>query len=231
MNLEIFISKLKGFLRSYILVNRFESKGERVDINLNERIIFGNLDMYQKSHFKRYEFALKNVDKEDVCGDFACGTGYGTIMLADKARKVTGIDLNKDVISEISQRYNKVTNAIFINLNLLLIDYKNEFDKIVSFETLEHFEEENIIKLMSLFYNALKPGGKLLFSTPYMQIESEKARKMGFHLTFDIDEAKIEKWVKKIGFNVVEYRYQNYKNHEILSEIEKKEFIICVVIK
>ena len=231
MNLETFISKVKSFLGTYVFINKLESKGERVDINLNEKINFNNLDMYQKSHFKRYEFASKIINKEDVCGDFACGTGYGTVMLAEKAKNVIGIDLNETVITEISKRYQNRTNVSYLNLNLLSINYTNEFDKIISFETIEHFEESNIIKLLTLYYKALKPGGKLIFSTPYLQLESEKAKKLGFHLTFNIDEAKIESWVKNIGFKIIEYKYQNYQDHELKSEMEKKEFIICVIVK
>lgn len=205
--------------------------GERVDFKFDKKLDVANLDMYQINHYKRYEFAVGQIEEKSVCGDFACGTGYGSAILSEKASEVIGVDLSKKVIDEISIRYSAKKNIIFRNLNLLQLDYKNYFDNIISFETIEHFKEEDINTLLKLYFDALKPNGYLYFSVPYMQEESEGAKKLGFHLTFNINEDKISKWALENGFEIKNLFYQDYKSHNVSKELEHKDFIIGILKK
>ena len=143
--------------------NPLGGNGERVDIQLNDKLNFDKLDVYQRNHLKRYEFAKHYIKENEICGDFACGTGYGSVLLASKAKQVIGADINAEVIEKISLRYDSIKNVSFFHKNILELDYENKFDSIVSFETLEHFEEENIIKLLTIYNRALKQSGKIIF--------------------------------------------------------------------
>lgn len=206
--------------------------GERVDLVYKPDLDFNSLDMYQKSHFRRYEFAASRLVSGEVCGDFACGSGYGTVMLSQKASRAHGADRNARVIEAITNRYcSEYKNVNFEVADLMNLNYESFFDTIVSFETIEHFTSDNIIPLLKIFNRALKQNGRLIFSTPYMQEASEVAIKMGFHLTFDIDENVIKEWLAKAGFEAKLFQYQNYETHDIADSLEKKEFIICEAIK
>ena len=234
---SFFKKVLKKIIRPNIEIYDFNKSnplggdGERVDIQLQRPFNFETLDMYQKNHFRRYEFAKEIVTNGDVCGDFACGTGYGSILISDKASKVVGADLDKEVITTIKERYKDKENVTFLNENLLNLKFEKLFDTIISFETLEHFTEEDVISLLNIFAKSLKENGKIVFSTPYMQDKSEDAIRLGFHLTFYIDENKVNDWLTKTGFEIQDVYYQNYDTHVIKKELEKKEFIICVARK
>lgn len=205
--------------------------GERVDFIYDEKFDYSKLDMYQKNHFRRYEFALNNISKEEICGDFACGTGYGSIILSSIASKVIGADLNKKVISEIKKRYKKNKKVEFINRNLLDLNFKDYFSSVISFETIEHFTESNIQCLFEIYSKALKKSGKIVFSTPYLQQKTKEAIALGHHLTFNIDESKIETWLTAAGFRNISFKYQNYISHSIEDTLEPKDFIICIANK
>lgn len=211
--------------------NPLGGNGERVDIQLQTGLKFDKLDIYQKNHLRRYEFAKEQIVAGTTCGDFACGTGYGSVLISDKANKVIGADLDSLVINTIQERYKEQSNVSFLNENLLNLNFENLFDTILSFETIEHFAEEDIKLLLKIFANALKKNGQLIFSTPYMQEKSEAAIKLGFHLTFYIDENKIENWLKEEGLKIESIHYQNYDTHLVKKELEKKDFIICVARK
>lgn len=211
--------------------NPLGGNGERVDIQLLTAFDYDNLDKYQKNHFRRYEFAKDIVTAGDICGDFACGTGYGSVLISDKADKVIGADLDGKVIAAIKDRYKEKTNITFLNENLLNLKFENLFDTILSFETIEHFAEEDISLLLKIFAKSLKENGKFVFSTPYIQERSEAAMELGFHLTFYIDENKINDWIKEAGLIIENIYYQNYDTHLIKKELEKKDFIICVARK
>lgn len=208
-----------------------ENKGERVELIYTKNIDFEKLDVYQKSHFRRYEFAKNHIIKDGVSGDFACGTGYGSAMIAENSKYVIGADIDEKVINKIKQRYAKFVNIKYLHLNLLELNFENYFDNIVSFETIEHLNENDIPILFNKFSNALKTNGKFIFSTPFLQVKSKEAIKMGFHLTFNIDEDKIQKWLNEAGFEVVSFNYQSYKDHIIETNKEFKDFIICVANK
>jgi 2-polyprenyl-3-methyl-5-hydroxy-6-metoxy-1,4-benzoquinol methylase len=210
---------------------RYDSTGERVDIWYKNRVDFDMLDIYQKSHYRRYEYALTVIKSNELCGDFACGTGYGSVMLAKKAQKVVGADINNEVITAIKERYKKVNNVEFINDDLLNISFNNEFDNVISFETIEHFPEDKILSLLQNFNKSLKSKGKLIISTPYMQERDAAALKLGHHLTFYINEEKINNWFSATGFEPLDFKYQNYETHGIKGDLEKKDFIICIAQK
>lgn len=212
-------------------MDNLENNGERVEINLNQPLDFELLNMYQKSHLKRYEFALSLVNPSDHCADLACGTAYGSVMLASKSKLVTAVDKDASVIATVKKRYSQVQNLCFHSQNLLTWEPETNFDKIISFETLEHFKEWEIEMLMKKFSEALTPGGKLLFSTPYRQKADETALKLGHHLTFGIDEEKIFGWLKQSEFVFDFILYQNYLTHHIEPDLEIKDFIICCASK
>jgi 2-polyprenyl-3-methyl-5-hydroxy-6-metoxy-1,4-benzoquinol methylase len=200
-----------------------ENNGERMDIdyyNMN----YNEFDIYQKSHFKRYEYAKTKIKKGDLIGDMACGSGYGSLILSEIGEKVHGIDIDTNTINEINKRYEQENKVNFIQKNLLNLDYNNMFDVIVSFETIEHFFESEIDLLIKNFHKALKPSGTFIFSTPYNQEKNYASMK--WHKTFYITEETIKKILEKY-FVIEEIWYQDYETHELKKEISKKDFIIC----
>ena len=223
--------KRRSRIFDFNLNNPLGGGGERVDIFISDKLNISEMDIYQLSHLRRYEFASDCLPVNTFCADLACGTGYGSILLSKKNRNVLGVDINSKVIQVIRDRYILNHNVIFECCNLLTISFTNKFDCIVSFETIEHFCEGDIVILLKLFFNALKRNGKLLISVPYMQEECENAKKLGFHLTYNIDEAKINAWASEAGFTTKNYWYQNYVTHDVCRILEKKDFIVCEMIK
>lgn len=200
-----------------------ENDGERMDINYYN-INYNNFDIYQKSHYKRYEMARTQVGEDYIVGDMACGSGYGSLMLSERCQEVYGVDIDQTTIDEISKRYEKENKVKFYRNNLLDIDFENKFDLIVSFETVEHFDESDIEKLMSNFHKALKSGGTIIFSTPYNQPKTQASMK--WHKTFYIIEEKMETLLNGF-FEIEKLWYQDYQTHDLKEEIQTKDFIIC----
>jgi len=216
------------FSKRSVNLRELEDGGERIEISYRKgRVNFASLDIYQRSHFRRYEFAQSVIISDGITGDLACGTGYGSVMLAERSRKVIAVDINNKVIDRIRVRYKSLDNIDFICADLLDLNYQSLFDNIVSFETIEHLKADDIVTLLNIFSNALKPAGLLLFSTPYMQENSLETRKMGFHLTFQINENTIEQWLSESGFSLVFFKYQDYPPHSIQENQETKDFVIC----
>ena len=208
-----------------------DGNGERVDVVYSSVLDFDALDVCEKSHCRRYQYAAGLVSAGDACGDFACGTGYGSVMLAKNACRVVGVDIDPNVIQAVRSRYVEVPNVEFIHSDLLSLSYESEFDMIVSFETIEHFSEDEIGSVFSVFARALKPGGRLVLSVPYMQLNDKAAKRLGFHATFLIDENKIESWLRAAGLRSTQMLYQDLETHCVKADVSNPHSIVCVARK
>ncbi|HEY1869765.1 MAG TPA: class I SAM-dependent methyltransferase, partial [Chitinophagaceae bacterium] len=70
-------------------------------------------------HFHRYHHVLE-LAKDKIVLDIACGEGYGTAILAEKAKKVYGVDIDKICIEHAKQKYQN-NNLEFLLGNVVSI--------------------------------------------------------------------------------------------------------------
>ncbi len=222
---------MKNWLNNFFTPSLWNG-GERVDIDYNKEIVFKKLkNIYEKAHLRRYEFALEHVAPNEFWGDFACGSAYGSAMLADKAAQVIGADIDTTTVRVIRKRYTSRYNLSLQQTDLRKLNFNEIFDGIVSFETLEHFTQEDMQQVLSNFHRALKPNGKLIFSTPYLEERTPIKIKMGFHFTFNIDESKMTQWLTQNGFRIAGFLYQNYVDYQVAPKLAKKDFLIGIAEK
>lgn len=114
-------------------------------------------------HLHRYALAQELVSGKRVL-DIACGTGYGSNILAQKAESVEGVDIDGTVIMKAAVKY-KQKNLAFTRGSVEKIPFENSsFDVVVSFETLEHIIQHD--SMMAEIKRVMKPGGILIISTP-----------------------------------------------------------------
>jgi ubiquinone/menaquinone biosynthesis C-methylase UbiE len=100
--------------------------------------------------------------------DAGCDTGRDAIYLAAKYpnSQIIGIDISTQAINEARERLSrtKLINVIFQTLNLLDINYSEQFNVIYSIEVLEHIDD--VEKCLTNFHKALKSDGKLIIHVP-----------------------------------------------------------------
>lgn len=114
-------------------------------------------------HLKRYAFALPYCDGKEVL-DAGCGVGYGTAFLAERARRVVGVDADTETIAYARTRY-AGPNVVFEQGDLLLDEPPGgPFDVICAFEAIEHLADERAF--LDRMCAALEPDGVFLVSTP-----------------------------------------------------------------
>ena len=111
----------------------------------------------------RYVKACQFLQPEMKVLDAACGTGYGTSIIA-VTNQVIGLDSSEDAIEEARKNYPKLDFRLF---NLLLDGFRVGFDAVVSIETIEHFSLDNIKIYLSNIKRLLVSRGTFVVSTPY----------------------------------------------------------------
>ena len=114
-------------------------------------------------HLARYRWASSFATGRKVL-DAACGTGYGTKILAEAgATGVIGVDRSPEAVEEARKHAHH--NSRFVVGNVARLPFPdNEFDIYLSFETFEHVEEGET--LVEQAKRVLKPGGTFICSTP-----------------------------------------------------------------
>ena len=163
----------------------------------------GSSSRNEADHLARYKFAETFVKDKSVL-DIACGTGFGVDILSKSgASSVLGVDIDQSAISYAVENYGS-DKVKFVSGSAESIEAPdNSFDVIVSFETIEHLEDELRSKYLDELFRTLKPDGVLLLSTPNKQITSPWQDKPNnpFHI-LEYTKEMLKKEVEKHGFKI-----------------------------
>jgi len=129
-----------------------------------ERFVPGTRGEIWIEHWHRYHFARRWVAGRDVL-DVACGEGYGAALLARDAARVTGVDVSPEAIAHARSVYAGISNARFEVAPCTQLPLADaSVDVAVSFETIEHIEEQE--PFVSELARVLRPSGLLVLSCP-----------------------------------------------------------------
>lgn len=116
-------------------------------------------------HLARYEFAALHARPGRLL-DIACGVGYGTRLLSDKAVQVDsalGVDLANEAIEYARGRYANAKTRYEQGDALRFRDERG-FETVVSLETIEHVPDPRA--LVRHLAGLVRPGGVLIASVP-----------------------------------------------------------------
>jgi ubiquinone/menaquinone biosynthesis C-methylase UbiE len=151
-------------------------------------------------HIVRYE-ACKNLVKGKIVLDIASGSGYGTAILSEQAKKVYGVDVSKDSIAYAKEHYGAKNIDYLVGDGNKIPLQDSSVDVVITFETIEHIEDYE--GFLYEIKRVLKPEGLLILSTPN---DLEFAEGNHFHV-HEFTYKELHKLVKK-HFKHVEAYFQ-----------------------
>lgn len=136
----------------------------------SERQLLEEKSPWWAEHIHRYYSVIEKMTGTEIVLDIACGTGFGSNMLAEKASRVIGGDIDAHTIEKNKSIWNR-TNLDFQKLDATQLPFEDDtFDVLVSFETIEHSTEYDA--MIKEFKRVTKPGGLLFISTPNIYVNS-----------------------------------------------------------
>lgn len=149
-------------------------------------------------HQNRYQWASAFVKGKRIA-DIACGAGYGSRLLAEAgAASTLGFDLCHKVVAYADERYG-MEGLRFAQSDADAFDWDEQFDVVISFETIEHLKEPEAF--LSRVFELVEPGGLFLLSVPL----GETRHLDPFHL-HAFSERQVLDMVTAAGFRVEEQR-------------------------
>jgi 2-polyprenyl-3-methyl-5-hydroxy-6-metoxy-1,4-benzoquinol methylase len=169
--------------------------------NSGERQVTSNLSEIRPDHLGRYEFASQYINRNDKVLDIACGIGYGSFIMAKSnvGVSVTGVDISRQAVEYANKFYKKKNNR-FVEGDCLTVEFEADyFDTIVSFETIEHIDQDEAF--IKRVYGFLKSGGTFVCSTPNQDVMQYDPKRFPHHVKhYTVNEMK--SILEESGFNV-----------------------------
>ncbi|TAG32127.1 MAG: class I SAM-dependent methyltransferase [Sphingobacteriia bacterium] len=97
--------------------------------------------------------------------DIGCGNGASLFGLSAKMKYCLGLEITEEHLPEFNhfKKEYDLNNCECKIIDIEKNEPPNQFDRIISFEVIEHLENENGVKF---YYNALKKDGLMAISVP-----------------------------------------------------------------
>jgi len=183
-------------------------------------------DFHRESHLQKrlinkrnftYRNLLSLIDKylyksENIL-DVGCGVGTIDFFIANKKKKVTGIDISNRAISQClksAKFLNLLNYTNFLKGDFSIIKIHKKFDMVICLEVLEHIKGDSMV--IKKIYELLIKDGILILSVPS---KNALLYKIGLAAKFD----------RKVG------HLRRYSVEDITSLITKEGFALKEVIK
>ena len=156
-------------------------------------------------HLIRYSFAMRYAKVENAL-DLACGTGYGSKIIGWLAQNSLGADVSDEAIKTAEELNERPFYKIDFEKEKLTNAFKQNFDLITSFETIEHLDDPHLF--LQGIKDILKDGGKFIYSIPlsnpskYHKVvyNFESAYKL-IEQYFEHEEIFIQEGIELVNFN------------------------------
>jgi len=125
--------------------------------DFNDKIVQRRLSLLKKIP----EFTSEDLSLLDV----GCGNGASLFGMQKNFKFCLGIDIVGKYQSEFENfvTQNNIPNCKFQLLDIEVNEPSEQFDRIISFEVIEHLQNEDSV---IFYYNALKDGGLMAISVP-----------------------------------------------------------------
>ena len=123
---------------------------ERVSVEASDNFVF------QRS-LLAYHHAASLIEGDVL--EVGTGMGYGVEVLAPSAERFVTIDKYR------SESLKSIANVEYVTMKVPPLDFDNAmFDNVVSFQVIEHIEED--VDFVGEVARVLKPGGQFILTTP-----------------------------------------------------------------
>ena len=153
-----------------------------VNLNMLERWVPGFCRANtHKEHVCRYNW-VKDFVKNKTVLDIACGTGFGSRIMATEggAASVLACDIDERSVKYASLK-NRNENLNFRVQNAENFETENKFNVAVSFETIEHLH--NPQSFLQCISKALNDDGMFFVSTPISNVPQNDKPDNIYHVT------------------------------------------------
>lgn len=190
------------------MIKYYEKNGEIFEIH-NQWDFYCN--QYLHKHYQSIVRDFKNL----LCLECGCGGGYESALMAKDGARVTILDYSKKAIEYakiVSKQIGVMSKVEFINSDILNFSSENKYDVTWNCGVIEHYQENEIIKIINKMILNVKEKGSIIITVPnlispqsiYWMLKEGKGSERY------ISQKKLIKLLKMLGLKNVYARTMNY---------------------
>jgi 2-polyprenyl-3-methyl-5-hydroxy-6-metoxy-1,4-benzoquinol methylase len=181
----------------------------------------------------RYAWAARELAKLEPGKilDAGSGTGLLTLGVSRSSDEVVGVSNVEQANNHGQQRaqWMGASNVRFETADILSEDFRDanreSFDTAVCLEVIEHVEEPS--RLLDNLNAVLKPGGRLILSTPYIghvpqRDEFELNVQPGGHVVWGYDEEDLRSLFEGSNFKIENVGYIGGMGNHVLNNVSRR---------
>ncbi|MCG8430458.1 MAG: class I SAM-dependent methyltransferase [Candidatus Omnitrophica bacterium] len=137
---------------------------ERITLGPHYSYVLKNLTRRLGFILSRYKFAAKMIGENKYVLEVGCSEGFGTMILAETARKVVAVDFDKNAIEEAQKSFAS-GKVEFREANFLKASI-DTFDAVVALDVVEHIYPEDEAPFFESAAANLDTHGICIVGTP-----------------------------------------------------------------
>jgi len=195
-----------------------------MSLNSGERQVTSDISEIRRDHTARYEWVRsKLLDGVTTVLDFACGIGYGSFILSDKAR-VHGYDIDDETLEYARANYHNGAKVTYTKADGNCPPDLGQADLAVSFETIEHIQDPRPL------LKALRAAQRLVASVPNESVvpwQREDGTTTAFHYRH-YTKLEFSELLLECGWHPVEWHGQLGPDSEVEPNVHGRTLIaVC----
>jgi len=178
--------------------------------------------------YNNYKWA-SSYTRDMIVLDCACGSGYGTDIIASNCAFVVGADVDASILNYARENY-RSEKTRFECFSITAIPYPDDyFDVAVSFDTIEHVRDD--YKVLPELKRVTKENGYIIISTPLRNFRKERGEEGIFDHTH-IREYSAYEWLHMLSVHFKEAEFftrdSSFEFHQVhLAEYKGSPFDIA----
>jgi SAM-dependent methyltransferase len=181
-----------------------------------------------KGYDEETKFIKEMIRKHSIKGrellEVGCGTGNHAVILQKSGFRITGIDLNEEMLSVARKKTNKIK---FAQGDMRSFRLNKKFDILLCLFSTIHYNQstDELKKTLQNFHSHLRKGGLLIFDMGFNEErwDEKKGRTLEDYRGKDMDLVRFDKSTREGKFGLFHMAYILFKDNKFNfgSEVHK----------
>lgn len=185
-------------------------------LHSGERQVAPTIDGIRRDHVARYKYVARALPAHSIVLDFACGSGYGTHILAAAGHIVRGHDHDAESLEYARHAYAH-PQAVFLERDANSPGSLGDADAAVCFETIEHVADPRPLLL------ALRDSAPLLYASVPNEIVFPYTGQAFHHRHYT--RHQFSELLRECGWCAVEWLGQEHHESDVAPDVNGRTLI------